>query len=63
MSQTQTNRTMMNGQAATTRSDPEVEGRRSRRPFSKAYKLRILGEAEQGRQAGEVGALLRREGL
>jgi len=33
-----------------------------RRQFSRAYKVRILAEAEQC-QHGEVGALLRREGL
>ena len=33
-----------------------------RRQFSRAYKLRILAEVEQC-QRGEVGALLRREGL
>lgn len=63
MSQSQMTRTMMNGQPAVTQPEPEVEVRVTRRQFSKAYKLRILGEAEQCRQAGEVGALLRREGL
>ena len=46
------------------RPDPEVTERAQRRKFTAAYKLRILAEAEAcaaGR--GELGALLRREGL
>jgi transposase-like protein len=43
-------------------TDPEVVPMARRRQFSRAYKLRILAEAEQC-QRGEVGALLRREGL
>ena len=43
--------------------DPELRARStSRRRFTSAYKLRILEEAE-GCGPGEVGALLRREGL
>jgi transposase-like protein len=43
--------------------DPElVEGPR-RRQFTAEYKLRILQEAEACTKAGEIGALLRREGL
>lgn len=34
-----------------------------RRRFTAKYKLRILEEADRCTQAGEVGALLRREGL
>jgi transposase len=63
MSHAQAAQTMMNGQAVTTRPDPEVAKGGQRRRFGKAYKLRILAEAEQCRQPGEVGALLRREGL
>lgn len=43
--------------------DPEVEGRPKRRRFSAEYKARILGEAERCGRPGEIGALLRREGL
>jgi transposase-like protein len=43
-------------------ADPEVVPMARRRQFSRAYKLRILAEVEQC-QRGEVGALLRREGL
>jgi len=42
--------------------DPEVRPQVKRRRFSVAYKQRILAEAEQC-QHGELGALLRREGL
>jgi transposase len=44
-------------------SDPELVQRPRRRAFGAEYKLRILREAEACRQPGEVGALLRREGL
>jgi transposase len=42
--------------------DPEVVERAQRRRFSAEYKLRILEEAERC-EPGEIGALLRREGL
>jgi transposase-like protein len=35
----------------------------TRRRFNAEYKLRILREAERCRESGELGALLRREGL
>jgi transposase-like protein len=44
------------------RPDPEVPERPRRRRFTAEYKLRIVKEAEAC-QAGEIGALLRREGL
>ena len=43
--------------------DPELVERPQRRRFSAEYKLRILREAEACTRPGEVGALLRREGL
>jgi len=43
--------------------DPQVDSRPTRRHFSAAYKARIVEEAERCTQLGEVGALLRREGL
>jgi transposase-like protein len=43
--------------------DPEVVTRPKRRRFTTEYKLRILREADGCKQPGEVGALLRREGL
>jgi transposase len=42
--------------------DPEVPAKASRRRFTAAYKRRILEQAEQC-APGELGALLRREGL
>ena len=42
--------------------NPEVQPKPSRRRFSAEYKRRIVTEAEQC-QHGELGALLRREGL
>ena len=50
-----------NGQIST--PDPEVVPKAERRRFSAEYKRRILREAEACTQPGEVGALLRREGL
>ena len=41
----------------------EVMAKATRRRFSAEYKLRILREAEACTQPGEIGALLRREGL
>ena len=43
--------------------DTEVPARAHRRRFTAEYKQKILREAEQCRQPGEIGALLRREGL
>ncbi|MCP4166613.1 MAG: transposase [Chloroflexi bacterium] len=43
--------------------DPQVEAKGKRRRFSARYKLRILAEADNCTERGEVGALLRREGL
>jgi transposase-like protein len=40
-----------------------VEPKAQRRQFSAAYKLRILAEADRCKGPGEIGALLRREGL
>ena len=45
------------------KSDPEVVERAARRRFTPQYKLRIVRQAEQCSTPGEVGALLRREGL
>src|SRR3954470_219312 len=46
--------------------DPEVPERLERarrRQFTVGYKLRILSEADAAGTTGEIGALLRREGL
>ena len=43
--------------------DPEVVEKAARRRFTAEYKRQIALEAEQCKQPGEIGALLRREGL
>ena len=43
--------------------DPEVAEKKPRRRFSAKYKLRILHEADNCTGSGQLGALLRREGL
>ena len=49
--------------AAPAAADPELSERPRRRTFTAKEKLRILQEADQATGAGEIGALLRREGL
>ena len=44
-------------------ADPEVPEKARRRRFSAKYKLRILDEADRCSQPGQLGELLRREGL
>ncbi len=44
-------------------ADPEVPEKARRRRFSAKYKLRVLDEADRCSQPGELGELLRREGL
>jgi transposase len=43
--------------------DPEVNAKPERRQFSAEYKRRILEEADACTEPGQIGALLRREGL
>jgi len=43
--------------------NPEVSEKAGRRVFSAAYKRSIVEQAENCTQRGEIGALLRREGL
>jgi len=43
--------------------DPEVPERKNRRRFTARYKLQILEQADGCAKLGEIGALLRREGL
>ena len=43
--------------------DPEVVPKAKRRQFTAKDKLRIVEEADACTEAGEIGALLRREGL
>lgn len=49
--------------AARSGLDPEVTERAKRRRFTAEYKLRILREADACKGDGDLGALLRREGL
>jgi transposase len=48
---------------ASTTDDMEVVGRAKRRVFSSADKRRILSAADRCTQPGELGAMLRREGV
>ena len=43
--------------------DPEVPAKAHRRRFTAEYRLRILKQADACKKPGELGALLRREGL
>jgi len=43
--------------------DPELAERAKRRTFTAKYKLEVLDKAEACTEPGEVGELLRREGL
>lgn len=45
------------------RPAPEMQPRPRRRTFTVAEKLRILAEADACAEGGQIGALLRREGL
>jgi len=48
---------------ATDSREVEVVAKAERRRFTGEYKLRVLREADRCKQPGEIGALLRREGL
>lgn len=52
-----------NEKISPTPPDPEVQAKPRRRRFSSAYKLRIVEEANSCSESGQIGALLRREGL
>ena len=51
------------GAASAARPNPEVLPKAKRRSFTGEFKQRLLTEADAAKAAGEVGALLRREGL
>jgi transposase-like protein len=51
------------GLPAGDRGDPEVSERPVRRRFSAEYKLQILRQADACDESGQLGELLRREGL
>jgi transposase len=63
MSQDQTSVMHPDGAQPVAQPDPEVAPQAKRRTYTAAYKLRILQEADSCNQPGEIGALLRREGL
>ena len=63
MSHTQGNASSTPTSAGQTVSDPEVVVKAQRRQFTAAYKHRILQEADACARPGDIGALLRREGL
>lgn len=43
--------------------DPEVPEKPVRRQFTADYKLRLINECDRAQELGQVGAILRREGL
>lgn len=49
--------------AAPPAADPEVVAKAQRRQFTAEYKLAIVEDADHATGPGEIGALLRREGL
>jgi len=63
MSHTQSNASSTPTSAGQTVPDPEVVVKAQRRQFTAAYKHRILQEADACVRPGDIGALLRREGL
>ena len=66
MSHDETIRPGLNGHQTTNeriRLDPEVVSKAERRHFTAEYKLGILAEADACTKPGQIGALLRREGL
>ena len=64
MTHQQADKISENGTGQTQRPDPEVLPKAKRRNFTASYKLWVLEEADKCRQQpGQIGALLRREGL
>jgi transposase len=63
MSHSQVDTSPRNGQVVMNVPNPEVVVKARRRRFTAEYKHHILQEADACMQRGEVGALLRREGL
>jgi len=52
-----------NGKSEEEGTQTEVVAKAKRRQHPAEYKLRILHEVDEGKGKGEVGALLRKEGL
>jgi transposase-like protein len=63
MSQNQSKKSSYNGSAKLYLPNVEVVPQAKRRRFSEAEKRRILEEADACTEPGEIGALLRREGI
>jgi transposase-like protein len=64
MTQKQADKISENGTDQAQRPEPEVLPQAKRRNFTASYKLWVLEEADKCRQQpGQIGALLRREGL
>lgn len=63
MSQNYNGKVTKNGTSSNVFANPEVVGRAQRRQFSSSEKVRILQAADACTQPGELGALLRREGI
>jgi transposase-like protein len=51
------------GQRRASAPEPEVLATAKRRKFSASYKLEVLQQADACREPGQIGELLRREGL
>jgi transposase-like protein len=54
---------MIDAQRRTASPDPEVTPKAKRRIFAAAYKKKILAEADAAAGSGQIGELLRREGI
>ncbi len=54
---------MIDGQRGTASPDPEVTPKAKRRIFAAAYKKKILAEMDAAAGSGQIGELLRREGI
>lgn len=63
MSHNQPVKVKINEQIQMMVANPAVTSKASRRRFPMEYKLKVLSEAEACKKPGELGALLRREGL
>ena len=63
MSHSKTAKISLNGQSKLEPRDTEVVPKAKRRQFSVTYKKRILAEVDGCTEAGQIGAILRREGL
>jgi len=63
MSHQETVKTTLNGQTKLNPRDTEVVPKAKRREFSVAYKNRILTEVDGCAEVGQIGSILRREGL